>query len=138
MPPDTGAYELLADAVLALHTLFVLFVVGGLLLILCGWWRGWVWTRNIWFRLTHLAAIAFVMLEAWAGVPCPLTTLESRLRVLTGGAGYAASFIGHWLQRVLFYEAPPWVFTLAYSLFALLVVAVFIFHPPRRYPSHRD
>ncbi len=138
MPPDAGYSEFLADAVLVLHALFVLFVFGGLLLTLLGWWRGWVWTRNFWFRLAHLAAIGFVVLEAWFGVPCPLTVLESRLRVLAGGAGYAASFIGHWLQRLLFYEAEPWVFTAVYTAFALLVIAVFVFHPPRRYPSRRE
>jgi len=138
MPPDAGYSQLLADVVLVLHTLFVLFVVGGLLLTLLGWWRGWLWTRNPWFRWLHLGAIGFVVLEAWFGVPCPLTVLESSLRVLAGGSGYAASFIGHWLQRLVFYEAEPWVFTAVYTTFALLVVAVFVFHPPRRYPSPRD
>lgn len=138
MPPEAGLFESLADVVLALHMLFVLFVVGGLLLTLLGWWRDWAWTRNLWFRLAHLAAIGFVVLEAWFGVPCPLTVLESRLRVLTGGTGYATSFIGHWLQRLVFYEAEPWVFTTVYTAFAALVVAVFVFHPPRRYPSRRD
>ncbi len=137
MSPDASYSELLADVVLVLHTLFVLFVVGGLLLTLLGWWRGWAWTRNIYFRWLHLAAIGFVVLEAWFGVPCPLTVLESRLRVLAGGPGYAASFIGYWLQRLLFYEAEPWVFTAVYTAFALLVVALFVFHPPRRYPSRR-
>ncbi len=137
MSLDASYSELFADVVLALHTLFVLFVVGGLLLILLGWWRGWTWTRGFWFRWLHLAAIGFVVLEAWFGVPCPLTVLESRLRVIAGGSGYAASFIGYWLQRLIFYEAEPWVFTVVYTAFALLVVAVFVFHPPRRYPSRR-
>lgn len=137
MPLDTSYSELLADVVLVLHTLFVLFVVGGLLLTLLGWWRGWDWTRNLWFRLLHLGAIGFVVLEAWFGVPCPLTVLESRLRLLAGSSGYSVSFIGYWLQRLVFYEAEPWVFAAVYTAFALLVVAVFVFHPPRRYPSRR-
>lgn len=131
MRPE-GAIAELADAVLALHALYVLFVVGGLLLTLAGWWRGWAWTRAPWFRWLHLAAIGFVVLEAWFGIPCPLTVIESRLRVLAGGTGYATSFVGHWLQRLVYYDAPPWVFTLGYTLFALLVVAVFVGHPPRR------
>jgi len=135
MPLDAIYSELLADVVLALHASFVLFVVGGLLLTLTGWWRGWGWTRGPWFRWLHLAAIGFVALEAWFGIPCPLTVLESRLRVLAGGPGYAASFIGYWLQRLLFYEAEPWVFTVVYTAFALLVVAVFRWYPPRR--THR-
>ena len=37
--------------------------------------------------------------------------------------GYEGSFIGHWLQQLLYYEAPHWVFVSAYSLFGLLVLA---------------
>ena len=136
MPSDV-ANTGLADAVLLLHALYVAFVVGGLLLILAGWWRGWAWTRHFWFRWLHLAAIGFVVLETWFGVPCPLTVLESRLRMLAGAPGYATSFIGHWLQRLIFYQAPAWAFIGLYTAFALLVVIVFIFYPPRRYPKRR-
>jgi hypothetical protein len=132
MPPDAQGYGWLADAVLVLHAFYVLFVVGGLLLILAGWIRGWAWTRGQWFRLLHLAAIGFVVLEAWFGVPCPLTVLESRLRVFSGTDGYATSFIGYWLSKLIFHDAPPWAFTVVYTAFAVLVVAVFVFHPPRR------
>lgn len=134
MSPETQIYRWLADGVLVLHALYVLFVVGGLLLILAGWWRSWRWTRAFWFRMLHLAAIGFVMLEAWFGVPCPLTGLESRLRVLAGAEGYATSFIGHWLSRLIFYEAPAWTFTALYTVFVALVIAVLLFYPPRRYP----
>lgn len=129
---DAGYFDFFADAVLVLHAAFVLFVVGGLLLTLLGWWRGWGWTRNFWFRWLHLTAIGFVMLEAWFGMPCPLTVLESRLRLLAGGSGYATSFIGHWLQQMIFYHAPSWFFTLGYTVFTLLVIAVFVWYPPRR------
>lgn len=134
MSPEMQIYRWLADGVLVLHALYVLFVVGGLLLILAGWWRSWRWTRDFWFRMLHLAAIGFVMLEAWFGVPCPLTVLESRLRVFAGAEGYATSFIGHWLNRLIFYEAPAWTFTALYTVFVALVIAVLLFYPPRRYP----
>ena len=51
----------LADLVLAVHTVFILFVVGGQTLILAGWALGWSWPRHRWFRLLHLLAIGFVM-----------------------------------------------------------------------------
>lgn len=136
--PALQPYAFLADGVLVLHALYVLFVVGGLLLILLGWRRGWSWTRGWWFRLAHLAAIGFVMLEAWWGIVCPLTVLESHLRVRAGQTGYATGFIGEWLQRLVFYQAPGWVFTVLYTVFALLVIIVFVYHPPRRYPSRHD
>jgi hypothetical protein len=64
---------LLADAVLIVHFLFVLFVVGGLLAIWAGALIGWVWVRNLRFRVAHLAAILFVMAESLVGIACPLT-----------------------------------------------------------------
>ncbi len=123
-------YALLADLVVFAHALFVLFVVAGQALILTGWIVGWLWTRNPLFRVTHLAAIGLVVAEAWFGMLCPLTTLEHELRNNAGQTVYEMSFIGYWLDRLLFYSAPEWVFTLVYTLFAILVVTVFVFYPP--------
>ena len=116
-------YQALADLVLVLHAAVVVFVVGGLVRVVVGTVRGWRWVNATWFRAAHLVAIAVVTLQAWAGVVCPLTTLESWLRVQGGSRGYTASFIEHWVQRLLFYEAPTWVFTLLYSAFAAAVAA---------------
>ena len=91
----------LADLVGLWHGLFVLFVVGGQSLILIGWVSGWVWTRGRIFRLLHLAAIGFVVLESWLGIPCPLTVLEAGLR----DSATTASFIGYWLDRLLYFQA---------------------------------
>ena len=128
-------YQLLADAVLTLHVAIVLFVVGGLTVILLGnWrrWKSWQWVNALWFRLAHLLAILFVVSESWLGIVCPLTTLEVWLRRQAGASGYTGSFIEHWLQRLLYYDAPGWVFTLAYSMFGLAVVATWWWFPPRR------
>ena len=84
--PVAWPYALLADAVLVLHTGIVLFVVGGLLLVVLGNWRGWPWVNRPWFRLAHLAAITAVVAESWLGLTCPLTTLEWWLRARAGVA----------------------------------------------------
>jgi hypothetical protein len=125
-----GHYGLLADAVLVLHALFVAFVVLGLIAILVGIRRHWRWVRNPWFRVAHLLAIGVVATQAWAGVLCPLTVWENALRQQAGRTGYDGSFIGHWLSTLIYYEAEPWVFTLLYTLFAALVVAVWVLAPP--------
>lgn len=125
-------YLMLADAVLVLHFVIVAFVVGGLVLIWVGNWRGWRWVNAWWLRLVHIAAIAVVVLQAWLGAECPLTTLEMRLREMGGMVAYQESFIAHWLQRLIYYEAAPWVFTGIYTLFGLLVVATWWRFPPQR------
>ena len=121
---------LLADAVLIVHFLFVLFVVGGLLSIWTGAALGWAWVRNLRFRIAHLAAILFVMAESLVGMACPLTVWENFLRK-TGSEG--ASFMQRWVGRLLFYDLPEWAFTLAYVLFAVVALATFLFIRPRQH-----
>ena len=70
----------LADFVLIVHFMFVLFVVGGLVLIWIGAACAWQYVRNYWFRLAHLAAICFVAVESLLGMVCPLTAWEDALR----------------------------------------------------------
>ena len=73
-----------------------------------------------------------MVLESWFGVVCPLTWLEFRLRAAAGSPVQADSFIGYWLQRLIFYDAPSWAFTLVYTGFAVVVAATLVFYPPRR------
>ena len=123
-------YRLLADVVLSVHVAIVLFVVGGLVLVVLGnWWR-WRWVNALWFRLLHLAAIAVVVAQTWLGMVCPLTTLEMWLRANARQDTYGGSFVEYWLQRLLYYEAPDWVFTLAYTAFGFATAAVWWRFPP--------
>jgi hypothetical protein len=117
----------LADAVLVVHVLFVLFVVGGFALILAGAGR-WSWIRNRTFRVSHVAAIVFVAVEALLGVTCPLTYWED---VLRAAGREERSFIGRWLAWLLYYDLPEWVFALAYAAFALAVIGCWRAIPPR-------
>jgi hypothetical protein len=124
-------YRLLADAVLLLHFAIVVFVVGGLVLVLLGNVLRWQWVNDGWFRTAHLLAIAIVVLQSWLGKICPLTTLESWLRAKAGMAGYRRSFVEHWVQRLLYYDAPWWAFVAAYTAFGLLVLLAWWYFPPR-------
>jgi polyferredoxin len=135
---DDTAYHLLADVVLALHFCIVAFVVGGLVLTIIGNLGAWRWVNALWFRLAHLIAIAVVVAQAWVGATCPLTSLEMWLRANARAATYSSSFIEHWLQRLLYYEAPGWVFTLGYSLFGLLVAATWWRFPPATSGNEAD
>jgi hypothetical protein len=125
-------YQLLADAVLLLHFAVIVFVVCGLAAVLVGNAAGWRWVNDWWFRLAHLLAIGVVVVQSWLGQHCPLTILESWLRVQAGAQAYQQSFIEHWVQRIIYYDIPLWVFTLVYTAFAALVVLAWWRYPPRR------
>lgn len=119
---------LLADAILVVHALFVLFVTGGLIATWIGIATGAPFARNRLFRGVHLAAIAFVVAESLLGYACPLTVWEDALRGSTAGQG----FIERWVHAWLFWSAPAWVFTTAYVAFGAAVALTWWRFPPRR------
>jgi polyferredoxin len=119
---------MMADVMLLVHFAIAAFIAAGLPLVWLGAALGWRWVRNPWFRYAHLAAIVFVAAEALAGVACPLTVWEDLLR----GSMQAESFIGRWLRRLLYYDAPMWLFTLAYLAWAAATLLTLRFVPPRR------
>ena len=85
-------YLRLADAVVIVHLLFVLFVVGG----------GWLavrWPRLIW---VHLPAAIWGAAIEFAGWICPLTPLENWLRHRGGELGYTGGFVQHYLLPALY------------------------------------
>lgn len=130
MTPYTAG--LLADLMLLLHVAIVAFAVLGQLLFMAGGLCGWAWVRKLWVRLAHLALIAFVVLQSWLGQTCPLTIWEQSLRLKAGQSAYAESFIEHWLSRLIFFNAPAWMFVVAYSAFGMLVLLSWWWWPPRR------
>jgi hypothetical protein len=127
-------WALLADLVLLLHLAVVIFIIGGLAAIFIGNLKSthWPWVNRLRFRVAHLVAIGIVVLQAWLGQVCPLTTLESWLRVQAGQGAYAQGFIQTWVHRLLFYSAPEWVFAVIYTAFGSLVLWTwFRFRPTR-------
>lgn len=131
--PVPTALLLAADLLLLGHVLFVAFVVFGLALIVVGRVRGWSWIRNPWFRALHLGGIGVVVMQAWLGIICPLTSWEIALRERAGDAVYSGAFIAHWLQTLLYFQAPPWVFGVVYTVFGGIVLATWFWAPPRRF-----
>jgi len=119
---------LLADLLLVFHFFVAGFIVLGLILVWAGALAGWRWIRNPWFRYLHLAAIAFVAAEALLGYACPLTVWEDLLR----GGARPETFVGRWVARLLYYNAPEWVFTAAYCAWAAASLATLRLVPPRR------
>jgi hypothetical protein len=86
------AYRWLADLVVLVHALFVVFaVLGGVLVS----WRPWI----AWL---HLPAATWAALIEFAGWICPLTPLENALRARAGSATYEDGFISHYVLRALY------------------------------------
>jgi hypothetical protein len=124
-------YALYADLILIAHASFIAFVVLGQALIVAGRIARWRWVRNFWFRAAHIAAIFYVVSEAWLGIACPLTEWEQALRRKAGQGFYSGGFIVHWLHKIIFFDFADSTFTAIYSLFGLLVALSLYYCPPR-------
>jgi hypothetical protein len=118
----------LGQAVLAAHLAVIAFNVFGLVAIPLGAWRGWAWVRVRWWRLLHLASLAVVALQAALGRACFLTLWQDSL---TGG-GHADPLIVRWVNSVIYWPLPIWVFTAAYLAVFVYVLALWWRVPPRR------
>jgi hypothetical protein len=85
-------YHILANLVVVIHLAFVIFAVLGALLVI---WRRW----TIWL---HLPAFLWAVWIECSGGICPLTPLESWLRIEAGQGGYEGDFIATYLLPVLY------------------------------------
>lgn len=102
---------LLADAVLVVHGLFIVWALLG----------GFAVLRRPWLAVLHLPALVWgVWIETSGGI-CPLTPLENSLRRAAGETGYTGGFIEHYLGGVIY---PAGLTREAQGLFAGLLVVV--------------
>jgi hypothetical protein len=121
-------FKMLADVVVASHLLIVLFILLGVPLVYLGAALHWPWVRSRRWRMLHLGAILLVAAESLLGITCPLTVWEDAVR----GRRTAGGFIERWIDQLIFYDAPAWVFTMAYMAFAALVLVAWFVVPPIR------
>ena len=87
-------YQFLADSVLVVHFLFIVFVLGGGLLVLR-------WPRLAWL---HLPMVAWGVMVEMMGWICPLTPLENHFRALAGAEVYSGDFIQRYCLPLIYPE----------------------------------
>ncbi|VVO39697.1 DUF2784 domain-containing protein [Pseudomonas fluorescens] len=85
-------YRIAADGLVLFHLLFIVFVLGGGLLVL-------KWHSLCWW---HLPAVAWGVAVEVFHLPCPLTGWENQMRRAAGEAGYGSSFIEHYLWPLIY------------------------------------
>jgi hypothetical protein len=104
-----------AETVLAAHLVVIAFNLLGLAVIPLGAALGWRWVRVRWWRVLHIASWAVVALQATLGRACFLTLWQDRL----SGAGEPTPLIERWVNSLIYWPLPIWVFSAIYlALFA--------------------
>ena len=114
-------------SVLALHLAIIAFNVAGCVLIPIGALLRWRWVREFWFRLAHLLSLAAVALQALLGRMCFLTIWQGDV----SGASHVQPLIASWINRLIYWPLPLWVFAVAYVVVFAYVIALWIFVRPR-------
>lgn len=119
------SYEIAADLTAAVHFSFIGFVIFGALLGR---------RSRLWMAL-HVAAMIYgVMIEVFYWY-CPLTVLEQYLRSKAGRGQYAEAFIAHYLNRVIYLDAPQWTLILAAAVMAATNAGLYLYWYWWRRPS---
>ena len=104
-------YNVLANAIVLAHFLFIAFVIcGGLLVIR--------WPR---LAVVHLPAVVWGAAVEIYVLVCPITPLENHFRMLAGDTSYSGDFIARYLLLVIY---PENLTTTIQQLLGRLVIAV--------------
>ncbi len=85
-------FRLLADIIVLLHFVFILYAMfGGFLLLLS--------KRLAWL---HMPAVVWAAGIEFGGWICPLTPLENYLRTKGGGLTYRSGFVEHYILPLIY------------------------------------
>lgn len=120
---------MLAALILAVHVAIILFNLFGLVAIPLGGWRGWDWVHRPLWRLLHLASLAVVALQAALGRACFLTIWQA---VAESGQQAPEPLIMRWVNSLVYWPLPLWVFTLIYLAIFAYALALLWLVPLRR------
>ena len=85
-------YSLLADLVVVIHFLFILFVIFGGLFVIRK--KNWAWL--------HIPAALWGAIVEFTGWICPLTPVENWLRLQGGGPAYTSGFIERYVVSIIY------------------------------------
>jgi hypothetical protein len=121
-----------AATLLAVHLVVIAFNVAGLVAIPLGAKLGWRWVRIRWWRMLHVASWAVVALQAGLGRACFLTIWQDDL---TGVGATEPPLVMRFVNSLVYWPLPMWVFTAIYLALFALVIALWWWVRPNPRPS---
>ncbi|HEY2049307.1 MAG TPA: DUF2784 family protein [Caulobacteraceae bacterium] len=119
---------MLAATILTVHLAIIAFNVFGLVAVPVGAWRGWRFVYEPVWRLAHVACLALVAVQAVAGKACFLTVWQDEANGTASRTPLIMGFVNH----VLFWRLPIWVFAAGYLAIFAYALALLSIVPLRR------
>jgi hypothetical protein len=123
---------MMIEAILAAHVAVILFNVVGLVAVPIGAICNWRFVHIRWWRVLHVMSLAAVSAQALAGRACFLTIWQDGL---AGSAGPTMPLIMRWINEVVYWPLPLWVFAALYALVFAFALALLWLVPTRRLGS---
>jgi hypothetical protein len=119
---------IIVQAVLAVHVTVILFNVFGLVAVPIGAICNWRFVHIRWWRVLHLLSLTAVAAQALAG-RCFLTIWQNDL---TARAQPATPLIVRWIDQLVYWRLPIWMFAALYVLvFAYALALLWVVRPQR-------
>ncbi len=126
--PSRGqADTTLTEIIFAAHIAIILFNVFGLVAVPVGAFCGWRFVRIRWWRILHVLLLAAVAAQAIAGRACILTLWQADL---AGTAADRTPLIMSWVDRLIYWPVPIWVFVVLYIVVFGYALALLWLVPP--------
>ncbi len=124
-PGAVNVYGLLALAALVLHLGWIAWVL-----------LGWLATKNRpALRWLHIASLLYSILLESFGWPCPLTYAEQYFLRRAGRASYRGSFLGHYLEALVYPDVPPALLTGAAVAVCAAILLIYAWRFRRRHDA---
>jgi hypothetical protein len=120
---------ILAEGVLAAHLAIILFNVFGLIAVPVGAVCGWRFVRVGWWRILHIVLLAAVAAQAVLGRACFLTLWQA---ALSGTAADQTPLIARWVNQLIYWPLPVWIFAVLYVVVFGYALALFWLVPLNR------
>jgi len=114
-------------SIIVFHLAIIAFNVAGCVLIPIGAWHRWRWVRGFWWRSAHLLSLAVVAVQALAGRACFLTIWQGDV----SGTSHVQPLIAGWINRLIYWPLPLWVFAVAYVVVFAYVIVLWVCVWPR-------
>lgn len=113
-----NVYQVLAEGVLAIHLLWIIWAIFGWL----------VTARRPVLRWLHILSLLYsILIETLPWPPCPLTMAEQRLESLAGIRPYREPFLVHYLVAAVYPDVSPRLLTVCALAVCLFNLGLYVF-----------
>lgn len=132
-------YKILADIVVFLHFLWILFIIAGFISIIFSWK---IFFNNFILRTIHLVSILYTTYLELAHKNCPLTDIENYFKAKSGNAAYTGSFIVYYIEKIVYPDVEPLVVIIPTIIIGVITLVMYILKPPKKIsgavPNEKD